>query len=93
MALACEADHTLAHSRGGGDGIDNLTTMHAYCNTRKGDSLIEEIPMIGQTKRTDDWDGLISLYPGIVAAGDSHGNRHASARYHLDWINRYARVS
>lgn len=34
-ALAPEADHVLAHSRGGANELNNLTTLHAACNTRK----------------------------------------------------------
>lgn len=95
MALACEADHTFAHSRGGGDGIDNLTTMHAYCNTRKGDSLIADLPDLpaADNAAAEGWDGLISLYPRIVAAGELRGRRHSGSGYHRQWMRRYGLTS
>jgi len=34
-ALAPEADHTLAHANDGSNDAENLTTIHAMCNTRK----------------------------------------------------------
>ncbi|WP_420846197.1 HNH endonuclease [Microbacterium caowuchunii] len=41
-ALAPEADHIHPHAHGGENTLDNLTTLHAACNTRKADSLITD---------------------------------------------------
>lgn len=49
--LAPEADHVLAHARGGPGDIDNLATLHAICNTRKSDSLVE----VSRPGMSGDW--------------------------------------
>lgn len=43
-AVAPEADHVLAHASGGAGEIDNLTTLHTMCNTRKSDSPVTDCP-------------------------------------------------
>ncbi|WP_027467089.1 HNH endonuclease [Curtobacterium sp. UNCCL17] len=85
-ALAPEADHTLAHARGGAGELENLTTLHAMCNTAKGAALADELPIIARTAAQNGWDGLISSYPAIVQAGNLRGARHASANYHAMWL-------
>jgi len=87
--LAPEADHVLAHSRGGGPELENLTTLHAACNTRKSDALREELPSLELLDAIDGWDGLVTAYPGIVLAGTSHGVRHSAADYHSRWMRYF----
>ncbi|GAA1822482.1 HNH endonuclease [Agromyces salentinus] len=87
-ALAPEADHVVAHSRGGPNVLGNLTTLHAACNTRKSDLLIDDMPPVGFARAGDDWDGLTSFYPALVAAG-AGVTRPA---YHREWVRRYARL-
>jgi hypothetical protein len=82
-ALAPEADHVLAHSRGGLNSLENLTTLHAACNTRKSDGEVQRSLFV---HRDDDgWDGLVSSYPALIAAGAGD----ARPRYHRDWSRRY----
>lgn len=85
-ALAPEADHVLAYSRGGSDELDNLTTLHAACNTRKSDTLIADMPILDMSLRVDGWDGLVSFYPALIAAGAGK----LRPRYHDTWSRRYA---
>jgi hypothetical protein len=87
--LAAEADHVLAHSRGGGPELDNLTTLHAACNTRKSDALREELPQLQLIEESAGWDGLLSTYPAIVKAGDTNGARHSAAEYHPRWMRYF----
>lgn len=84
-ALAPEADHVFAHSRGGAFTLENLTTSHAACNTRKADSLASP-PVTGLT---DSWNGLLELYPALIAAGAGAQR----PRYHREWSRLYARAS
>lgn len=84
--LAPEADHKVAHSRGGENSFDNLTTLHAACNTRKSDA---EFDLTGEPYlANENWDGLISAYPALVAAG-AGAIRPA---YHRGWLNRYTQA-
>lgn len=87
LALAAEADHDLAHARGGSNELVNLTTLHAFCNTQKGDSLREDLMPVERPTRTGAWDGLTSVYPEIVAAAEF---RHSAETYHPAWIRRFA---
>ncbi|MHA6668542.1 HNH endonuclease [Homoserinimonas sp. A447] len=85
-AMAPEADHVVAHSRGGLNVLENLTTLHAACNTRKSDG---EVQRPSPLRRHDDgWDGLVSSYPALIAAGAGDA-RH---RYHRDWSRRYVKA-
>lgn len=88
-ALAPEADHVLAHSRGGMNVLENLTTLHAACNTRKSDALTDDLPSVQVTQYRDDWDGLLSFYPALIAAGAGA----ARFPYHRDWSRRYGLAS
>jgi 5-methylcytosine-specific restriction endonuclease McrA len=88
-ALAPEADHTIAHRRGGAGAPENLTTLHALCNTAKSDTLLDQLPVVVQTKARAGWDGLISSYPSIVEAGNTHGARRASPSYHPKWLRLF----
>lgn len=89
-ALAPEADHTLAHANGGSSEIDNLTTMHAMCNTRKSSLAVDSLPAVTAAAVEDrSWDGLLSRYADIIVAGNSHGRRHSRPGYHLDWLRDY----
>lgn len=85
--LAPEADHIMAHSRGGVDSLDNLTTLHARCNTSKSDSILD-LPALASDDH--DWDGLLENYQDIVALGNLQGQRHSSPKYHDVWLRRYA---
>ncbi|WP_152642067.1 HNH endonuclease [Microbacterium azadirachtae] len=93
-ALAPEADHTLAHANGGSSGIENLTTMHAMCNTRKSSLTADGLPAVRQPASGDArWDGLLSHYSDIVIAGNTHGRRHSSPGYHPKWLRHFGQVS
>ena len=90
-ALAPEADHVVPHSRGGEDTLDNLTTLHAACNTRKSDRFSQQDlpPLSGAYREPDEWDGLVGSYRSIVALGDQQGTRHAALGYHGRWLRIY----
>lgn len=85
-ALAPEADHVVAHSRGGLNTLENLTTLHAACNTRKSDGAIQRPPL--PPRHGDGWDGLVTSYPALIAAGAGD----ARPRYHRDWSRRYLKA-
>ena len=87
-ALAPEADHIFAHSRGGPNTLDNLTTLHAGCNTRKSDSLAADLPHVELSPALHRWDGLVSGYASLIAAGAGT----ARPAYHREWSGRYARL-
>lgn len=80
-ALAPEADHVLAHSRGGANDLENLTTLHASCNTQKSDAEVAPIPRYGGL---ESWDGLTSYYSALIVAGAGQ----VRPRYHRDWSRR-----
>lgn len=82
-ALAPEADHILAHSRGGANDLQNLTTLHASCNTQKSDA---GASVRADVTRREPWDGLASLYPALLAAGAGE----IRPRYHREWSRRFA---
>ncbi len=84
-ALAPEADHVLALSRGGANDLDNLTTLHAACNTRKSDALAEAVVVSRHEEAEDDWDGLTSSYAVLIDAGAGA----ARPAYHRRWLKRY----
>jgi hypothetical protein len=88
-ALAPEADNALAHAHGGSSEIDNLTTMHARCNTMKSSLAAESLPVLAATAPAGTWDGLLSRYADIVIAGGSYGHRHSGRDYHLNWLRDY----
>ncbi len=88
-ALAPEADHKLAHSRGGLNVLENLTTLHAACNTQKSDSLEAHMRRNETPRVHGEWDGLVSHYPLLIAAG-AGASRPA---YHRAWSRRYAALS
>lgn len=91
-ALAPEADHKLAHSHGGSNDIDNLTTLHAMCNTQKSSLAIDALPILSTAAATaNDWNGLLPRYADIVIAGNVHGHRHSAASYHPDWLSHFNR--
>jgi hypothetical protein len=87
-ALAPEADHVFAHSRGGANKLENLTTLHAACNTRKSDSLSEDMPRLTPVAPTERWDGLVSLYASLIAAGAGA----ARPAYHRKWARLYGAI-
>ena len=87
--LVLEADHTIAHTHGGSDDDDNLTAMHALCNTTKSNAHLRELETPELIAATRRWDGLISTHAGIVRTGESHGRRHAAPTYHADWLRRF----
>lgn len=68
--LAPEADHHVAHVRGGADEPDNLVTLHAMCNLIKSDSLAEDLPAVTQLASAEGWDGLLPLLPTIAEIGN-----------------------
>lgn len=92
-ALAPEADHKLAHASGGSSDVDNLTTLHAMCNTRKSSLAAESLPQVQLVPPATEttWDGLLSRYADIVIAGNHRGRRHSASGYHLQWLQRFDR--
>ena len=53
--------HLLPHSRGGGNGIDNVAITCAPCNYGRGDDTLEERRLIDPRTRPvgrAGWDGL-----------------------------------
>ncbi|WAA65596.1 HNH endonuclease [Microbacterium oxydans] len=89
-ALAPEADHKLAHASGGSSDVDNLTTLHAMCNTRKSSLAAETLPKVNLVSPAAEthWDGLLSRYADIVIAGNHRGRRHSASGYHDQWLRR-----
>ena len=76
--LAPEADHFVPHSVGGANALENLTTLHAVCNTMKSDSESVRNPTHSIYK---EWDGLVSCYEALIAAGAGT----ARPDYHRKW--------
>lgn len=91
-ALAPEADHVVAHSSGGSSEAGNLTTLHAMCNTRKSSLAADSLPVITRRPHDVKWDGLLSRYADIVAAGETVGRRHSAPDYHRAWLRRFGRL-
>ncbi|SNS92548.1 HNH endonuclease [Micrococcales bacterium KH10] len=83
--LAPEADHVVAHARGGSSDPSNLVTLHAMCNLLKSDSPADDLPIIERPDRMVEWDGLLSKYAAIVA----HGGGSQRAEYHRFWMRLY----
>lgn len=79
--LAPEADHIIPHSRGGAFTLENLTTLHAACNTQKSDAEARSIEALTHS----DWDGLLSFYPALVAAATDSPR----SGYHRSWLKRF----
>lgn len=94
-ALAPEADHQLAHANGGSSNIENMTTLHAMCNTQKSSLVLGSLPPASAlaSHAPADWDGLLSRYADIVIAGNALGRRHHSPNYHLDRLRYFGRVT
>ncbi|MEV8265741.1 HNH endonuclease signature motif containing protein [Microbacterium sp. NPDC077057] len=90
-ALAPEADHVLAHAGGGSSDPENLTTLHAMCNTRKSSLDAASLSVAAAPAHDSEWDGLLSRYARIVAAGENTGRRHAAPGYHPSWLRRFER--
>lgn len=90
--LTLEADHTIPHAKGGSGTEENLTAMHALCNTRKSASGPHEVSTVEQLGEQPDWDGLISAYPGVVLTGNSQGKRHSAPCYHSRWLRRFGLI-
>lgn len=88
-ALAPEADHIHPHARGGSNTLDNLTTLHAACNTMKADSFTADRVIPPASAAGDGWDGLLSYYPALIAAGAGE----VRPRYHREWARRYATLT
>ncbi|QIM15517.1 HNH endonuclease [Leucobacter insecticola] len=79
--LASEADHVVPHSLGGAFSVDNLTTLHAACNTQKSNRATS----VAAVRGSAGWDGLLAHYPAMVAAGA--GAKRVA--YHRAWIRRF----
>lgn len=90
--LTLEADHTVPHARGGPGDEENLTAMHALCNTMKAAADVHEVGTIEHLEERPSWSGLILEYPGIVLSGTSHGKRHSAPGYHSRWIRRFGLI-
>ncbi|MGK3949919.1 HNH endonuclease [Microbacterium sp. K2] len=91
-ALAPEADHVLAHAGGGSSDPQNLTTLHAMCNTRKSSLAADSLPLASSMPAHDpEWDGLLSRYADVVTIGETTGRRHSSPGYHSSWLRRFGR--
>lgn len=88
-ALAPEADHVYPHSLGGLNVLENLTTLHAACNTRKSNSLVADLRPIEKPHRASAWNGLVSFYPALIAAGAGK----ARPAYHRKWSRLYAELT
>lgn len=83
-ALAAEADHIVPSSSGGGSDLANLRTIHAFCNTQRGNALLDAHELSAAPALAHrDWDGLIAAYPRIVAVAAARGFAYSSSRYHL----------
>lgn len=87
--LALEADHTVPHARGGDGDASNLTAMHALCNTLKSAADLHDVAAGERIGDRPEWDGLITAYPALVHTGERHGQRHAAANYHRQWLRRF----
>lgn len=87
--VAAEADHDIAHALGGATSMENLTTLHAICNTQKSDTAKDLLPVVEPRPAPANWDGLVGIYPQLVAAGNTHGTRHAREVYHPIWLKAY----
>ena len=85
-ALAPEADHVVPHSQGGQNTLENLTTLHASCNTQKSDGVIHRSPT--RSREGDSWEGLVASYPALITAGAGD----ARPKYHREWSRRYLKV-
>lgn len=85
-ALAPEADHVVPHSHGGPNCLENLTTLHAACNTLKSSAFPSEVQFLPRPLVPMNWDGLIASYPALIDAG-AGGVRPS---YHRTWARRYA---
>lgn len=83
-ALAAEADHVVPSSSGGRSELGNLRTIHAFCNTQRGNALLETQELVAQpVAGNDDWDGLIGSYTRIVAvAATTRGFGYTGPSYH-----------
>jgi len=81
-ALAAEADHVLPSSSGGSSELTNLRTIHAFCNTQRGNALLEDHERVAPAPAADDWDGLIAAYPQIVAFAAARGFGYSGSKYH-----------
>jgi hypothetical protein len=78
-------DHVVPGTAGG-DWSDetNLVTACWPCNAAKADLSLEQIGWRVRPISSDDWDGLISLYPGLWrTAGQPKPALHKS------WINAF----
>lgn len=82
-ALAPEADHRVAHSKGGTNTLDNLTTLHALCNTRKSDTIATDEVLV--LAKGVAWDGLLGFYPSLLDAGALK----ARPSYHQAWRRHF----
>jgi len=85
-ALAPEADHRHPHAHGGENSLENLTTLHAACNTMKSDSIRAASASTAPDGEPDRWDGLLAYYPTLIAAGAGK----VRPNYHQEWVRRYA---
>lgn len=64
QALWLQYDHVLPHSRGGGNGNDNVVITCAPCNFGRMDNLCEEVGIqnpFDHQPVSSDWDGLERL--------------------------------
>jgi HNH endonuclease len=88
-ALAPEVDHVHPFARGGSGELDNLTTLHTFCNAQKSDTLVDDLPVIEPVAADSAWNGLILEYPYVVQAGNAFGLRNTAVAYHQRWLRNF----
>ena len=71
--LGASIDHVHAHAKGGSNDPENLATICAKCNVRKGSLTVEEhlrrykrIPVKSKHGEPQRWDGLASVFVILV---------------------------
>jgi 5-methylcytosine-specific restriction endonuclease McrA len=76
--LGASVDHVEAHSRGGSSQIDNLATICAKCNARKGALPVSEHLKRNPSKKVKGmygepvhWDGLSTLFLALASENPS----------------------
>lgn len=76
--LGASVDHVHPHAHGGTNDLENLATICAKCNARKGSLSAEEhlrryecVPVKGKHGEPRHWDGLASVFVVLLDANPS----------------------
>jgi len=76
--LGASVDHVHPHARGGTNDPENLATICAKCNVRKGSLPADEhlrrykrVPVKGKHGEPQRWDGLASVFVTLLDANPS----------------------